>query len=77
MIIATFETRSFTFTAAGPNNTQAFRALRKGWLKHCQQTGADTNYLKREDVNFMAIEEGQCYRDREIEPITNSSPASL
>ena len=39
MIIATCDTRHYSFTAVGRTEQEAVTALKKGWVAHCAQSG--------------------------------------
>ena len=68
MIILTLDTRHFTFTAIGNDSEEAQKALLDGWLRHCEQTGADIGYLgdNCDDIRRTELEPGQCTRDYEL-----------
>lgn len=65
MVIATLETRHFTFTALGETREEALHALRLGWAAHAEQTGA-RGKLDEDDVSFLDIEPGQVFRDQTL-----------
>jgi hypothetical protein len=65
VVIATFETRHFAFTAAGASRAAALQALNLGWAAHAAATGADPKLVQEseDDVRYLDIEPGQCFRD--------------
>jgi hypothetical protein len=75
LIIATLETRNFTFDGVGATEADALAALRLACRAHCAATDAQMRYftdLLREDGGNVAIRvltPGVGYRDNE--PITN------
>ncbi len=63
-----FETPNFTFETFASSELDAREGLRRAWLHHCNQTGADPNYLEQYagDINAQEIRLGVTYRDREV-----------
>jgi hypothetical protein len=57
------ETRHFNFEAYGTTQAEAIDTLMVGWLAHCAETGAEVDYVPRDDVSYAEIEVGKAYRD--------------
>jgi hypothetical protein len=64
---ARFETPSFTLETFASSEENARGGLILAWRHHCEQTGADPEYLVRYagDVQAQQIFLGVTYRDRE------------
>lgn len=73
MILATVETRNFTFQALGETKGQAADLLLKAWKAHVRQYGGPSNvdsHMMRElvaddEVTYTYIEVGTVTRDGE------------
>jgi hypothetical protein len=69
MILATVDTRNFTFTAVGNDRDHANKVLTAGWNAHVREYGADpdmmTHMIDDEEVNYTPLVVGQCRRDHE------------
>ena len=71
MIIATMETRNFSFIAAGNTKVEAIEAMRIGWLEHVKQYKIPNPYRWKEDlldggsVCLFKLNPGQCLRDED------------
>lgn len=64
MIIATLNTGSFEFTAAGNSQAEARQLLHLGWNRHVEQTGATATWLElADDVNIREVNVGDVFRD--------------
>lgn len=64
MILATLETRHYSFTALGRDTAHARRVMEATWTQHCRDTGAEMTWAELEDdVNYLEISPGEGYRD--------------
>jgi hypothetical protein len=65
VILAEFETPSFTFHALAGSEAEARKILASAWKVHAKDTGADRNYLEENEdgINFSEIEPGVVLRD--------------
>lgn len=65
MILATVETRNFTFEAMGETKEEAVSAVKKGWLRHQRETGATLTWeeIQKEILETHEFVLGRCYRD--------------
>ena len=67
MILATFSTAHFDFTALAETEAEAGDLLLLGWAHHVDQTGADSEMMAQAiadgDVNFTPIHVGAVLRD--------------
>lgn len=63
LFVATFDTRHFTFIAAGLTEQEARDTLRAGWNEHARTAGADPDYFKDNDATVVAYVAGLCMRD--------------
>ena len=70
--LAEYDTRNFTFTAAGATREQALEALEAGLERHALRTGSllrgwfrqgMSRDEWREEVNVLQITAGHAYRD--------------
>jgi hypothetical protein len=70
MIIATVETRNFTFQTLAASKSDATHQLLAAWRDHADQYGADRRMmlemLRDGEVNYVEIEVGQTLRDGEV-----------
>ncbi len=60
IVLAIFETPSFTLYATGWTKHAAEAALHAGWRTHCERTGADRYYLQfhKADVRYITTTVG-------------------
>tara|TARA_Y100000004_G_scaffold159052_1_gene185708 strand:- start:405 stop:632 length:228 start_codon:yes stop_codon:yes gene_type:complete len=67
MFIARAETRNFDFMAAGNTAEQALDALRCGWIRHAEATGATIPVDEIiEDAWVGEINPGMCIFERDF-----------
>jgi hypothetical protein len=55
----------FTFSALGTTATQAINAVMLAWRAHVRGTGADPEYIVRDDIQVLAMRVGQGYVDND------------
>ena len=66
MFIATIDTPSFNFMAAGHTAVEAKAALMHGWKQHCKTfKSAEPDYIVPDDLTVTEIRPGECLRDYE------------
>lgn len=69
-VLATVETRNFSFTALGKDHQQCNVALENAWAKHARQTGADPAMMREiiadGEVNYGDVGVGDVLRDGEM-----------
>lgn len=71
-VIATVETRNFTFQTLANTRTEADAQLLKAWRTHCRDYGGlpDRDMMRQliadEEVNYTTISVGQSTRDGEV-----------
>lgn len=64
MILATLDTRSFSFTALGADMDEARGVMQATWKQHQRNTGAEMSWHEvADDVNYLEIEVGEGFRD--------------
>jgi hypothetical protein len=63
MIIATLDTRHYSFVALGEDEAEAIGTLREGWKKHKKATDAGPWEDFSDGVVCVDLEPGQCARD--------------
>ncbi len=61
--VAVYDTARFSFIATGVDRAGALAALFKAWVRHCNQSGADPNYLILDEVNTVTGPVGSAFRD--------------
>jgi hypothetical protein len=66
VIVATLETRHWSFCALGKDEAQAREALRRGWEVHREQTSGSPWEYFSDGVVCVELEPGQCTRDGDI-----------
>ena len=77
MILATFSTRHFDFTALAESESEAKNLLALAWLEHRRQyPDADSQVMydaiNQGDINFVEISLGEVARDGSIILSTNN-----
>jgi hypothetical protein len=67
MIVATLDTRHFSFVALGETERDALIAIRRGWNAHRKLTRGHAGPWSEfaDSVRFIEIAPGQCSRDGE------------
>ena len=75
LVLATLDTRSFSFVALAETREAAAKALLEGWDKHADATGAFPGLMREAladgDVNFTPISTGDVLRDGALIHYTN------
>lgn len=61
--VATTDTRHYSWTGVGATEDEARDALMAAWHAHAADTGADPDYIQRDDINVVAGTFGQGFRD--------------
>ena len=73
MYIARLETLNFSFEAAGYCEEAAIHALKDGWKRHAEMTGA-THEPQDDEINVIELNPGDCIRDRETKVRDGGTP---
>lgn len=55
----------FDFSAVGLSPEQAVDAVMSAWRSHVRATGADPDYIQRDDVQLLPMLPGQGYIDQD------------
>jgi|GEM_PF-3065750 len=68
LVLATLETRSFTFQSLATTKEGALAQLREGWKAHARQYDADPGYLDEhlDEVEYQHLHPGAVLRDGEV-----------
>jgi hypothetical protein len=61
---ASYESRHFTFEAAGLTEEEARTNLEKGLLAHKQECSLTDDWYEPDDIQVFEMEVGQAYRER-------------
>jgi hypothetical protein len=70
IILATLETRHFSFDVLAVSRRRAEAAMRRAWAVHAQQTGAAWTWADvSDDVSYREMTPGTVYRDGEPLPV--------
>jgi len=63
MYLATYDTQHYTFRAIGSNKRRLVQRMTEAWERHCQQTGADRDYFKPDEIEIAEMTPNVVYRD--------------
>ena len=66
--VATTDTSHFSWTGIGATAGQARDALMSAWYAHAELTGADPDYIRRDELNVIHGTPGQGFRDYDVLP---------
>jgi hypothetical protein len=61
--VALVSTSHYDFHALGASKNEARDALLAGWQRHCEATGADPDYIRPDEINYLSGPLGTCFRD--------------
>jgi hypothetical protein len=66
-VVATLDTKHWSFIAMAETEIKARDAMHVGWQKHQKATGATGDFAEFEDgIRYTEIQDGQCARDGDI-----------
>jgi hypothetical protein len=72
--MAVVNTPHFVFHGLGNTSQEAVEAALRAWAYHAEQTGADLDYVRVDDVNVITGEPGQGFRDYSPVPTIPATP---
>ncbi len=61
--VALVNTGHYDFHAFGASKEEARDALLAGWQRHSEATGADSDYVSADEINYVSGPLGTCFRD--------------